>query len=266
MQTHPFSGQMTDQKERLVQTMFSSIAHRYDLNNSLLSLGLHHAWKRRAVALAGVREGMICLDLCSGTGDLAILLARQIQKNHPHSSTDPALDGQSDSQPTRRPVLIIALDLNEQMLNIGKSKIARCGLNPYLTSLRGNAEQLPFGDQCFDLVTVGFGIRNLGHLPRGLAEIHRVLKPHGRLICLEFSQPLSGLIRRLYHFYSFHFLPFIGTAVSGDRTGIYWYLPTSIRQFPDQEGLKRIMLGAGFRKVEYINLTGGIVAIHMGFK
>jgi demethylmenaquinone methyltransferase/2-methoxy-6-polyprenyl-1,4-benzoquinol methylase len=150
------------------------------------------------------------------------------------------------------------------MLTLGRKKIDGQGLNDQITCLRGHAEWLQFKDHSFDLVTVAFGIRNLDDIHRAFAEICRVLKPEGRLICLEFSRPLSRWLRRLYDFYSFKLLPYIGTAISGDKTGIYRYLPASIRQFPDQEGLKQMLHDVGFRKVEYINLTGGIVAIHVG--
>jgi demethylmenaquinone methyltransferase/2-methoxy-6-polyprenyl-1,4-benzoquinol methylase len=245
-----------DGKEQAVQGMFTSIAQRYDLNNSLLSLGWHHAWKRRAVQLAKVREGMTVLDLCTGTADIAIRLTQQIDAFHRslHRISGP------------RQIRIIALDLNERMLTVGREKIANQGLSPQITCLRGNAEWLQFKDQCFDLVTVAFGIRNLDHIPKAFTEIYRVLKPEGQLICLEFSRPPSKWLQWLYNFYSFRILPCIGTTVSGDKTGVYQYLPASIRQFPDQEGLKEMIHAAGFGKVEYLNLTGGIVAIHSAWR
>ncbi|MCI0526711.1 MAG: bifunctional demethylmenaquinone methyltransferase/2-methoxy-6-polyprenyl-1,4-benzoquinol methylase UbiE [Nitrospira sp.] len=236
------------EKEKAVQGMFSSIAHRYDLNNSLLSLGWHHAWKRKAIQMANIQEGMAVLDLCTGTADLTILLAQAISPHRPPH------------------IKIIALDLNEQMLSVGREKIAEYGLSRQVICLRGHAEWLQFKDHTFDVVTVAFGIRNVDHVPKAFAEIYRVLKPEGKMICLEFTRPPSRLLRRLYDFYSFKILPFIGTAVAGDKTGVYQYLPSSIREFPDQEGLKAIIQAAGFRKVEYLNLTGGIVAIHRGFK
>jgi demethylmenaquinone methyltransferase/2-methoxy-6-polyprenyl-1,4-benzoquinol methylase len=247
-------------KEKAVQDMFSSISHRYDLNNSLLSLGCHHAWKRKAVQMADIRQGMTVLDLCTGTGDLAILLARAVP---PHES--PQIK-KSEGLASPPHIKIMALDLNEQMLFVGRKKIAERGLNRQIICLRGHAEWLQFKDQTFDVVTVAFGIRNVDHIPKAIAEIYRVLKPEGKMVCLEFTRPASRLLRRLYDFYSFKILPFIGTAVSGDKTGVYQYLPASIREFPDQESLKKTLHAAGFRKVEYFNLTGGIVAIHRGFK
>ena len=263
------SGQpVPRRKEKTVQTMFSAIAHRYDLNNSLLSLGWHHSWKRKAVQIAQMQEEMTALDLCTGTADIAILLARQARQDHKGSSQEGQAvvsPPQADFPPRGRG-LVIALDLNERMLALGRKKIAGQGLNHQITCLRGHAEWLQFKDHSFDLVTVAFGVRNLDDIYRAFAEIHRVLKPEGRVICLEFSRPLSRWLRGLYDFYSFKLLPYIGTAVSGDKTGVYRYLPASIRHFPDQEGLKQILHTVGFRKVEYFNLTGGIVAIHVGWR
>src|SRR3972149_4303073 len=267
------SGQLIpDRKEKTVQTMFSAIAHRYDLNTSLLSLGWHYAWKRKVAQIAQMKEEMTALDLCTGTADIAILLARQARSHHgaPYRKSEglalPARArgvGASEDQhlgsPHGPPYRkgqggVIALDLNERMLTLGRKKIAGQGLNDQITCLRGHAEWLQFKDHSFDLVTVAFGIRNLDDIHRAFAEIYRVLKPEGRLICLEFSRPLSRWLRGLYDFYSFKLLPYIGTAISGDKTGIYRYLPASIRQFPDQEGLKQMLHDVGFRKVEYINL------------
>jgi demethylmenaquinone methyltransferase/2-methoxy-6-polyprenyl-1,4-benzoquinol methylase len=279
----PLSKQCSpDEKENAVQGMFSSIAHRYDLNNSLLSLGWHHAWKRKAVQMAQIREGMTVLDLCTGTADIAILLAQQGQAIHkaqklwlngPTSglaSGGPGYGGIGGC-PERTPhgppyIKVIALDLNEQMLKLGREKVVKQGLGPQVTCLRGNVERLQFKDRSFDVVTVAFGIRNLDHIPKAFAEIYRVLKLEGRMVCLEFSRPPSRLLQKVYDFYSFKILPYIGTVVSGDKTGVYQYLPASIRQFPDQEGLKEIIRAAGFRRVEYLNLTGGIVAIHIGWR
>ncbi len=258
---HPMLEQLVpSEKEKAVQGMFSSIAQRYDLNNSLLSLGWHHAWKRKAVQIANIQEGMTVLDLCTGTADLAILLAQAISPHrHPQMK-------ESERRALSPRIKIMALDLNEQMLCVGREKIAEYGLSRQIICLRGHAEWLQFKDQTFDVVTVAFGIRNVDHIPKAFTEIYRVLKPEGKIICLEFTRPPSRLLRRLYDFYSFKILPFIGTAVSGDKTGVYQYLPASIRGFPDQESLKKIIHAAGFRKVDYLNLTGGIVAIHRGWR
>ncbi|MBI3611548.1 MAG: bifunctional demethylmenaquinone methyltransferase/2-methoxy-6-polyprenyl-1,4-benzoquinol methylase UbiE [Nitrospirae bacterium] len=231
------------EKEQAVQRMFTAIAHRYDLNNTLLSLGLHHSWKRLAVKMSEAAEGNAVLDLCTGTGDLAVLLARQVG-------------------PKGR---VIGLDLNERMLAFGRRKIGRLGLSN-VALMAGNAESLQFGDRTFHAVTVAFGIRNVTNVPTALAEMARVLKPGGRAVCLEFSRPTNKPLRKLYDLYSFTILPRIGRLVARDRTGVYDYLPASIRVFPDQERFKDLFSEAGFSPVTYRNLSCGIVAIHVGMK
>jgi demethylmenaquinone methyltransferase / 2-methoxy-6-polyprenyl-1,4-benzoquinol methylase len=255
------------EKERAVQRMFSSIARYYDLNNSLLSLGLHHSWKRKAIQFLvgdpphpdllgepvapqnatghGARESVkLVLDVGAGTADLALLTASRLGKK------------------TR----IVAADLNRPMLAIGVKKVRKATLQRQIVCVQANAERLCVPNGSFDAVTTGFCMRNVGNLSKALAEIRRVLKPGGRLICLEFSRPVSGWLRRLYDWYSFTLLPWIGTRVSGDTTGVYQYLPASIRSFPDQDGLARLLLDVGFQKVDYHNLSGGIVAIHVAVK
>jgi demethylmenaquinone methyltransferase/2-methoxy-6-polyprenyl-1,4-benzoquinol methylase len=231
------------EKEQAVQNMFTAIAHRYDLNNTLLSLGLHHTWKRQAVKMSGAAPGDTVLDLCTGTGDLAVLLARQVGS-----------EGR-----------VIGLDLNERMLAYGRRKIKKLGI-ANITLLTGNAESLQFCDRTFQAATVAFGIRNVTDIQTALREIYRVLKPDGRAVCLEFSRPTSKPLRKLYDLYSFTILPRIGRLVSHDQTGVYNYLPASIRAFPDQERFKALFAEAGFAPVTYRNLTGGIVAIHVGVK
>lgn len=223
--------------------MFTSIAHRYDLNNTLLSLGLHHSWKKLSVKTSGAAAGATVLDLCTGTGDLAVRLARRVG-------------------PSGR---VIGLDLNERMLAFGRRKIEKLGL-PNITLLSGNAEAIQFCDRTFQTVTVAFGLRNVTNLGAALREMHRVLKPGGRAVCLEFSRPVIAPLRSLYDFYSFTILPRIGKLVARDQTGVYDYLPASIRAFPDQERFKTMFLEAGFSPVTYRNLSGGIVAIHVGVK
>src|SRR2546426_746858 len=231
------------QKERAVQQMFSSIARYYDLNNSLLSLGLHHSWKRQAVTYLSINDRKV-LDVGAGTADLALLAARR-------------LGGKAR---------IVAADLNGTMLAIGLTKVRKASLQRQIVCVQANAERLCVPDASFDAVTTGFCLRNVANLSLALQEIRRVLKPGGRLICLEFSRPVAGWLRRLYDWYSFTLLPWIGTRVSGDTTGVYQYLPASIRSFPDQNGLARLLREVGFQKVEYHNLSGGIVAIHVAAK
>ncbi|TAL12291.1 MAG: ubiquinone/menaquinone biosynthesis methyltransferase [Nitrospirae bacterium] len=254
------------EKERAVQRMFSSIARYYDLNNSLLSLGLHHAWKRKAVEFLvdpphpnplgepvalqnamghGARESVrLVLDVGAGTADLSLLAAQRLGSG----------------------ARIVAADLNVPMLKIGIEKVRQAERQRQIICVQANAERLCVPDAAFDAVTTGFCMRNVGDLTTAFREILRALKPGGRLICLEFSRPVAGWLRRLYDWYSFTLLPWVGTKVSGDHTGVYEYLPASIRAFPDQEGLSRLMREVGFEKVECHNLSGGIVAIHVAVK
>lgn len=231
-------------KEQAVQRMFTAIARWYDLNNSLLSFGLHHRWKRRAVAYVPEMRNGRALDVGAGTADLALLLEPRM--------------GQGGR--------VVATDLNTAMLLEGVRKICRRGLSDRISCLRGNAEWLGFREGIVDAVTAGFCIRNVGNLGQALAEIHRVLKPGGRFVCLEFSRPTHSWLRTPYDWYSFRLLPWIGALVSRDETGVYEYLPASIRAFPDQEALRGLLLKAGFQQVEYHNLSGGIVAIHVAIK
>lgn len=231
-------------REQAVQRMFTAIAGVYDLNNTLLSFGLHHRWKRRAASFVPELPNGTALDVGAGTADLALLV-------------EPRMG------PKGR---VIASDLNHAMLVEGLRKVLRLGRDRRITCLEANAERLGFADGAFDAVTTGFCMRNVGDLQRALLEILRVLKPGGRFVCLEFSRPVHGWLRALYDWYSFRLLPWIGTRVARDRTGVYEYLPASIRTFPNQEGLKAMLLQAGFSQVDYRNLSGGIVAIHIATK
>lgn len=231
-------------RERAVQRMFTAIATRYDLNNSLLSFGLHSRWKALAISHVPVHTQGRALDLGSGTGDLALLLHRRMgERGH-----------------------VVAMDLNVAMLNVGVRKIARRGFTARITCFRGNAERIVFHDDAFDAVTAGFCIRNVGDRLQAFREIYRVLKPGGRFVCLEFSRPESAWLRQIYDWYSFHLLPAIGTWVAKDHTDVYTYLPESIRTFPDQDQLAALLREAGFAQVAYHNLNGGIVAIHVAVK
>ncbi len=224
--------------------MFTAIAGVYDLNNTLLSFGLHHHWKRLTASyVPEVSQGR-ALDIGAGTADLALLVEPKMgQGGH-----------------------VVASDLNYAMLAEGSRKVSKRGLRSRITCLQANAERLGFPDDTFHAVTTGFCMRNVGNLMQAFMEIRRVLRPGGRFVCLEFSRPVYGWLRRLYDWYSFRLLPWVGTKVAGDRTGVYEYLPASIRTFPEQERLAALLKEAGFRTVEYRNLTGGIVAIHVATK
>jgi demethylmenaquinone methyltransferase/2-methoxy-6-polyprenyl-1,4-benzoquinol methylase len=241
---HAISHWTGQAREQAVQRMFTAIARFYDLNNSLLSFGLHHRWKRAAAAYVPIMDGGRAIDIGAGTGDLAILLAGRLGKRG----------------------RVLAADLNLAMLREGMGKLAQRGLQHRIACLRLNAERLACRDEVFEVATAGFCIRNVGDLMKAFSEIHRVLKPGGRFVCLEFSRPVRRWLLRAYDWYSFRLLPRIGTMVARDTTGVYEYLPASIRTFPDQEGLKTLLLKAGFRDVTYRNLSGGIVAIHVAVK
>jgi demethylmenaquinone methyltransferase/2-methoxy-6-polyprenyl-1,4-benzoquinol methylase len=236
-----WSGQA---REQAVQRMFTAIARCYDLNNTLLSFGLHHRWKRLTASYVPIITNGRALDIGAGTADLALLI-------------EPKMGSQGH---------VVASDLNHAMLAEGLRKVAGRGLSRRITCLQANAEQLGFPDDTFHAVTTGFCMRNVGNLMQAFMEIRRVLRPGGRFVCLEFSRPAYGWLRGLYDWYSFRLLPWIGTKVARDRTGVYEYLPASIRTFPDQERLAALLREAGFRQVEYRNLTGGIVAIHIATK
>jgi demethylmenaquinone methyltransferase/2-methoxy-6-polyprenyl-1,4-benzoquinol methylase len=226
------------EKARRVRGVFDSVASRYDLMNDLMSGGLHRYWKRYTCSLAGIRPGAAVLDLAGGTGDLARLFAK-------------------DAGPQGTVVLS---DINHAMLAEGRDKLLDRGYN--LPVVQCDAEKLPFRDRAFDAVTIGFGLRNVTRKDRALAEMRRVLKPGGVALVLEFSRVWAPLAPA-YDWYSFNVLPRLGRLVANDD-GSYRYLAESIRVHPDQETLKAMMEQAGFDRVEYHNLTAGVVAVHVG--
>ncbi|MCE5387446.1 MAG: bifunctional demethylmenaquinone methyltransferase/2-methoxy-6-polyprenyl-1,4-benzoquinol methylase UbiE [Acidithiobacillus sp.] len=231
------------EKETLVRGVFSSVAPKYDIMNDLMSLGVHRLWKRYTVDLARPRRGERVLDLAGGTGDLAILMHKRLQ---PGGS-------------------IVLADINPEMLAVGEKRLADKGLLLGVDFVEANAEELPFADGEFDLVTLAFGIRNMTHPDRALREIYRVLKLGGRALILEFSHPRWPGLQKMYDLYSFQLLPKIGELIARDRES-YQYLVESIRRFPDQETFRMMMEDAGFGRVDVHNLSGGIVAIHRGFR
>ncbi|HQY27158.1 MAG TPA: bifunctional demethylmenaquinone methyltransferase/2-methoxy-6-polyprenyl-1,4-benzoquinol methylase UbiE [Burkholderiaceae bacterium] len=227
-------------KAARVAGVFHSVAARYDLMNDLMSAGLHRAWKAFTIGQAAVRPGMRVLDVAGGTGDLARAFARRVGPQ-----------GQ-----------VWLTDINASMLTVGRDRLVddAC-LQP---AVQCDAEALPFPDGYFDRVTVAFGLRNMTHKERALAEMRRVLAPGGRLLVLEFSRVRKALAP-LYDLYSFTVLPWLGRQVAGDGAS-YRYLAESIRMHPDQDTLKSMMEEAGFARVRYFNLTGGVVALHEGFR
>ncbi len=231
------------EKERLVHRHFDTVSARYDFMNTLLSCGLHLLWKRTAVRLLGLEPGNIVLDVCGGTADLAILAAK---------ATGPA--GR-----------VVVYDINRAMMAAGRPKVARAGLTSRLAFLQGDAERLSCPDACFDAAMVGFGIRNLTHPEAGFREMHRVLKPGGKLMCLEFSQPITSWFRRLYDIYSFYLMPLLGRVFVGSWQA-YTYLPESIRMFAHPEEVSATLEGLGFTRVRYRRLTNGIAVIHLAVK
>jgi len=227
-------------KAKKVSGVFSSVAGRYDLMNDLMSAGLHRLWKRFAVTLSGVREGARVLDVAGGTGDIARLLAERAGKT-----------GQ-----------VWLTDINAEMLLRGRDRLIDAGC--MLPAVRCDAEKLPYPDDYFDCVTVAFGLRNMTRKEAALREMLRVLRPGGRLLVLEFSRVWKPL-EPLYDAYSFKVLPLLGKLIANDADS-YRYLAESIRMHPSQPELAEMMRGAGFDRVEYFNLSAGVVALHRGFK
>ncbi|PWV64858.1 bifunctional demethylmenaquinone methyltransferase/2-methoxy-6-polyprenyl-1,4-benzoquinol methylase UbiE [Plasticicumulans acidivorans] len=233
----------TEEKARKVAEVFHSVASRYDLMNDLMSFGIHRLWKRFAINIAGVRPGDKVLDLAGGTGDLTERMVRMVG----------AKGG------------VVLSDINASMLEEGRRRLLDAGICGNVEYVLADAEQLPFPDNHFDIVTMAFGLRNVTRKERALASIQRVLKPGGRLLVLEFSKPVVPGLAPVYDVYSFKVLPLMGKLVAQDASS-YRYLAESIRMHPDQETLKGMMEAAGLSGVEYFNLSGGIVAVHRAYK
>ncbi|KOR30924.1 hypothetical protein TI04_03420 [Achromatium sp. WMS2] len=231
------------EKAARVRAVFDSVVNRYDLMNDLMSLGIHRLWKMEAINLAGVGPGQRVLDLAAGTGDLSLGFAKQVGATG----------------------LVIASDINAAMLQYGRNRLTNQGIVGNIAYVQADAECLPFANEQFDCVTIGFGLRNLTHKERAIESILGVLRPGGCLLVLEFSRPIYAPLRWAYDLYSFQVLPRLGGFIAGDVDS-YRYLAESIRVHPDQETLKGLMEQAGFERCEYFNLTGGIVAIHRGYK
>jgi len=227
-------------KARRVAGVFTSVASKYDIMNDLMSVGLHRLWKRFAVSVSGVRNGQRVLDVAGGSADLSRLFLQKV------GST-----GQ-----------VVLTDINNAMLRVGRDRLLDEGINT--PTAQCDAEHLPFPDNYFDCVSIAFGLRNVTHKEAALREMQRVLKPGGRVIVLEFSKVAKPL-EKVYDLYSFKLLPKMGQMIAGDADS-YRYLAESIRMHPGQEELKQMMIEAGLEHVEYFNLTGGVVAVHRGYK
>ena len=239
--TH-FGFQSVNEHEKAfrVRGVFDSVASKYDVMNDLMSVGMHRAWKAYTVLVANVKIGQRVLDIAGGTGDLAMAFAPKV-----------GASGQ-----------VVHTDINEAMLREGRNRLLDAGVN--LPTIACDAEHLPFSDEYFDVVTVAFGLRNMTHKDAALQEMKRVLKPGGKLLVLEFSKVAKPL-EKIYDWYSFKVLPKLGKLVANDDTS-YQYLAESIRMHPDQDALKAMMLKGGFGHVDYHNMSGGVVALHVAIK
>ena len=244
-ETTHFGYQTVDASEKVerVGEVFHSVAKNYDVMNDLMSFGIHRLWKQFTVEQSGVRPGNTVLDLAGGTGDLTIKFSRRV--------------GASGK--------VVLADINESMLSVGRDRLADLGVVGNVHYALANAEELPFKDNTFHCVCIVFGLRNVTDKQKALESMYRVVKPGGRLLVLEFSKPAIPLFEKVYDAYSFTALPFLGKLITNDPDS-YRYLAESIRMHPDQETLKSMIETAGFDKVSYHNMTGGVVALHKGLK
>lgn len=231
------------EKTQRVAEVFHSVANKYNLMNDVMSLGLHRLWKKFTLAQSHARPGQVILDLAGGTGDLAAEFAKKVGKTG-H---------------------VVLADINEKMLQNGREHLLNQGIVSQVTFVQADAEYLPFPDDYFDCITLAFGLRNITDKAVALRSMYRVLKPGGKLLVLEFSKPVLPLLNSLYDAYSFNIIPKLGAWIANDEKS-YRYLVESIRMHPDQATLKTLLQECGFEEVEYHNLTGGIVALHQGFK
>ena len=232
-----------DEKTNRVKKVFSSVASKYDLMNALMSLGMHHFWKRQAVHMANLRPDSQILDLACGTGDVAILMTNKLMARGN----------------------ITLCDINADMLAQSKDRCVDNGVITGVNFVQGNAENLPFTDNSFDLITIAFGLRNVTDKNRALISMYEKLKFGGQLLILEFSRMVPPILSRLYDRYSFGVIPWLGKTIVGDESS-YRYLVESIRMHPDQSALSAMLESVGYDRVDYINLSAGIVAIHRGYK
>ncbi|MGD8671881.1 MAG: bifunctional demethylmenaquinone methyltransferase/2-methoxy-6-polyprenyl-1,4-benzoquinol methylase UbiE [Thiogranum sp.] len=232
-----------DEKQRRVAGVFDSVADNYDLMNDVMSLGIHRLWKRFAIEQSGARPGQRILDLAGGTGDLAARLSRMVGPQ-----------GE-----------VVIGDINASMLNVGRARLLDRGISGNVRFVQANAETLPFPPNSFDCIIIGFGLRNVTDKQKALESMYQALRPGGRALVLEFSTPVLPGLKTAYDFYSFRVLPLMGRLIARDEDS-YRYLAESIRMHPDQEKLRQMMQQAGFEDCDYHNLSGGIVALHRGFR
>ena len=234
---------LSKNKASYVAGVFDSVAKKYDVMNDIMSGGVHRIWKHITVEISRVKPGQKVLDVAGGTGDLAARFAKRV--------------GPSGH--------VVLSDINQSMLDVGRDRLIDKGLVKNISYVLADAQMLPFQDDSFDIVSIGFGLRNVTDKDRALISMRRVLRPGGKLLILEFSKPYSDIISKLYDEYSFKIIPTLGKLFANDE-GSYKYLAESIRVHPDQEALKQMVQKAGLLNVEYINMSGGIAAVHMGIK
>lgn len=239
-QVTPYKDQTTSKKEQ-VATMFNNIAPKYDLLNQLLSLGIHKGWRRKAIAMLKDVQPKNMLDIATGTGDFAI----EAMKLNPDK--------------------VVGIDISEGMLKLGIEKIKKLGLENKIELKTGDSENMPFDNNAFDAITVGFGVRNFENLDQGIAEIYRVLRPGGKLAVLEFSKPRTFPMKQLFGFYNRFITPTVGRIFSKDNSA-YTYLPESVNAFPDGEDFLNVLRKAGFRETKATQVTFGIASIYIGYK
>jgi len=238
-----YSQVKTEEKAAKVADVFHSVASKYDIMNDLMSFGVHRIWKRLTMEYVRPRPGQRMLDLAGGTGDLASKISPKVGKSG----------------------LVVLSDINNSMLNVGRDRLTDMGILGNVEYVQANAQSLPFPDNYFDCITIAFGLRNVTHKDQALASMYRVLKPGGKALILEFSKPTVPGLNKVYDFYSFKVLPKMGQAVANDAES-YQYLAESIRMHPDQQTLQEMMETAGFDRCDYTNMSGGIVALHRGYK
>lgn len=231
------------EKEKKVEAVFHSVAKNYDKMNDLMSLGIHRLWKLFTIAISGVRQGQIVLDLAGGSGDLTIPFCKKVGKNG----------------------CVYLADINSEMLSVGRDRLLDAGIVENVQFIQANAEALPFANNRFDCITMAFGLRNVTHKQIALSSMFRVLKPGGKLLILEFSTPVFEVMKPFYDLYSFKVLPYLGKLFANDADS-YRYLAESIRMHPKQDELKAMIERAGFEDCQYYNLSAGIVALHIAYK